>query len=139
MADEVGAGIYTVTKHGVVALSEILFRELGLVNSKIKVSVLCPGFVKTKIIDSERNRPAELYKDPSEIILHPEFEKLGEMYLQLLEAGITSDKAGDIVFQAINDDVFYILTDTSFFYRRMVKNRMEGILQAFKQNKPYTR
>jgi hypothetical protein len=61
------------------------------------------------------------------------------MYLQLLEAGITSDKAGEIVFKAIYDDAFYILTDTSLFYRRMVKNRMEGILQAFKQNKPYIR
>jgi len=137
LSDEVGAGIYTVTKHGVVALSEILIRELALVMSKIKVSVLCPGFVKTKIFDSERNRPAELYKDPSEIIPHPEFEQLGELYLQLFEAGITSDKAGDIIFQAINDDVFYILTDTSLFYKRMVKKRMEGILQAFKQNKPY--
>jgi len=49
-------GIYSITKHGVVVLSEILFRELREVNSKIKVSVLCPGFVKTRILESARNK-----------------------------------------------------------------------------------
>lgn len=139
LSEEVGAGIYTVTKHGVVALSEILSRELALMHSKIKVSVLCPGFVKTRIDEAERNRPAELYKDPSEIIVHPELEQLGDIYLQMLESGISPDKAGDIVFQAIKDDVFYILTDTHLFFKRMVKNRMNGILEAFRQNKPYTK
>jgi len=137
LSDEIGAGIYTVTKHGVVALSEILFRELSLMSSKIKVSVLCPGFVKTNIDDSERNRPPQFYNDPSEIIAHPEIEQLEEKYSQLLEAGLTSDKAGDVVFRAIKDDVFYILTDTSLISRRMVRNRMEGILEAFKLNKQY--
>ena len=132
LSDEVGAGIYTVTKHGVVALSEILSRELALINSKIKVSVLCPGFVNTKIAESERNRPAELYKDPSEIIEHPELAQLGDLYLRLLELAISPDKVGDIVFQAIKDDVFYILTDTTLTFKRMVKNRMNGILEAFR-------
>ena len=139
MANEIGQGMYIATKYGVVGLTEIIAKELSLLKSKIKVHALCPGMVKTRIIDCERNRPAELYKDPSEIIPHPEFEQLGEMYAQLLESGLTSDKAGDIVFQAIKDEVFYILTDTSLIFRRMVKNRMEGILEAFKQNKPYIR
>ncbi len=51
---------YNISKYGVVALSEGLHRELALIESKIKVSVLCPGFVHTRIMESERNRPAEL-------------------------------------------------------------------------------
>ncbi len=50
---------YAVTKFGVVALSEHLCMELEGAGAKTKVSVLCPGFVATKIMDSERNRPAD--------------------------------------------------------------------------------
>src|SRR5690242_17165407 len=53
-------GVYNVTKHGVVTLSETLAQELAIVGAPIAVSVLCPGFVRTKIIDSGRNRPADL-------------------------------------------------------------------------------
>ena len=50
---------YAVTKFGVVALSEHLYLELEQAGAKTKVSVLCPGFVATNIMDSERNRPAD--------------------------------------------------------------------------------
>ena len=52
-------GVYNVTKHAVVTLSETLAQELAMVGAPIKVSVLCPGFVQTKIADSDRNRPAD--------------------------------------------------------------------------------
>ena len=55
-----GSGIYGVTKQAVVALSESLYNELKMANAKIGVSVLCPGWVNTKIVDADRNRPAEL-------------------------------------------------------------------------------
>jgi NAD(P)-dependent dehydrogenase (short-subunit alcohol dehydrogenase family) len=51
---------YTVSKHGVVALSEHLYKDLKARNAKLSASVLCPGWVDTKIIESERNRPVEL-------------------------------------------------------------------------------
>jgi len=50
-----GLGIYTATKRAVVGLSEALHAELA--GSGIGVSVLCPGFVRTRIGDSGRNRP----------------------------------------------------------------------------------
>ena len=53
-------GVYNVTKHAVVTLSETLAQELAMVGAPIKVSVLCPGFVSTKIADSHRNRPGAL-------------------------------------------------------------------------------
>jgi NAD(P)-dependent dehydrogenase (short-subunit alcohol dehydrogenase family) len=59
-------GPYCASKHAVVAISETLHHELALTGSAIKVSVLCPGFVKTRIAESHRNRPADLQRDPAE-------------------------------------------------------------------------
>ena len=51
---------YDVSKHGVVTLSESLHRGLAAVGAKLKVSVLCPAWVKTRLMDGDRNRPAAL-------------------------------------------------------------------------------
>jgi NAD(P)-dependent dehydrogenase (short-subunit alcohol dehydrogenase family) len=50
-------GPYNATKHGVVTISEMLYRDLQLKESPVGVSVLCPGYVRTGITDSHRNRP----------------------------------------------------------------------------------
>ncbi len=55
-----GNGVYQMTKHAVVTLSETLHHELALRGSKRRVSVLCPSFVHTGIGTSERNRPEHL-------------------------------------------------------------------------------
>jgi len=53
-------GVYNVSKHAVVALSETLYQDLALVSDQVGASVLCPYFVPTGISQSERNRPGEL-------------------------------------------------------------------------------
>ncbi len=53
-----GLGPYSVTKHGVVTLSETLYGELVATGSKVRVSVVCPSWVKTGIFEADRNRPA---------------------------------------------------------------------------------
>ena len=53
-------GVYNVSKHAVVSLSETLYQDLALVSEQVSASVLCPFFVPTGIHQSERNRPAEL-------------------------------------------------------------------------------
>ncbi|HYY62685.1 MAG TPA: SDR family NAD(P)-dependent oxidoreductase, partial [Burkholderiales bacterium] len=55
-----GTAAYNVTKHAVVALSETLYHDLRERNSAVGVSVLCPAYVPTGIMNSERNRPADL-------------------------------------------------------------------------------
>ena len=55
-----GSGPYNVSKHAVVALSETLHHELALSGARVGVTVLCPGFVNTRIVDADRNRPANL-------------------------------------------------------------------------------
>jgi NAD(P)-dependent dehydrogenase (short-subunit alcohol dehydrogenase family) len=70
---------YAVTKFGVVALSEHLYLELEGAGAKTKVSVLCPGFVATKIMDSERNRPADRQDaSPMPTLTHPDWNYMIE-------------------------------------------------------------
>jgi NAD(P)-dependent dehydrogenase (short-subunit alcohol dehydrogenase family) len=135
MANEIGQGMYIVTKYGVVGLTEIISKELSLLKSKIKVHALCPGMVKTRIIDCERNRPAELCNDMTEQRDHPELGQIWEAMYGLAEAGESPNKVGDIVFEAIKNNIFYILTDTKLYYRRMIQTRNEEIMEAYNQNK----
>ena len=136
---------YNVTKHGIMALSETLSYELNELNSKIKVSVFCPGAVFSNILTGERNRPIELRKNEPEIdfksrrekILsdYPEFKlKISRIVDAINKSGIPVEKAGDIVLEAIKDNTFYILTDADLFWKNMIKERMNGIFQAFNKN-----
>ena len=59
-----GFGPYAVSKHAVVALSEGMHLELELQGSQVRVHVLCPGFLKTRIAESDRNWPARTRRDP---------------------------------------------------------------------------
>ncbi|MFX1339268.1 MAG: SDR family NAD(P)-dependent oxidoreductase [Promethearchaeota archaeon] len=139
---EPGNGIYSITKHGVVVLSENLRASFMQLGSKIGVSVLCPGFVNTNIMDSERNRPAEFcdpdYEPCLERIVknHPEMEQFIKAFITSLEEGTSADKAGDIVFEAMKNDIFYILTETGLMWKRFIKTRFDGIMEAFNQNRP---
>jgi NAD(P)-dependent dehydrogenase (short-subunit alcohol dehydrogenase family) len=127
-----GGGIYGVTKHAIVALSESLAIELAQNKAKIKVSVLCPGYVSTRILDCERNRPVEFKNAPTEIKSNLKFEKGLKIMRHLIATGIACENVADIVFQAIRNEKFYILTHTHPSFKFMVKRRMGGILKAFK-------
>ncbi|MHA2006231.1 MAG: SDR family NAD(P)-dependent oxidoreductase [Promethearchaeota archaeon] len=136
-------GIYAVTKQAVVALSESL--RTGFLNplfgSKIGVSVLCPGVVNTKITNSERNRPAEFcgpdYIPSFERIIknHPEAEPLVREAPKIWEAGTHPDESGDIVFEAIKKDIFYIFTEIGKTWEDGMKNRFDGIWKDYNQIK----
>jgi NAD(P)-dependent dehydrogenase (short-subunit alcohol dehydrogenase family) len=119
-----GSGIYGVTKHAVVALSESLSNELVLRGGKIKVSALCPGWVSTRIIESDRNRPEAPRPDPGP--LAPQFEMMRKVVEQLIANGLDPNAVGDIVVDAILRSRFYVLTHPAWI--NMVQNRMENIL-----------
>jgi NAD(P)-dependent dehydrogenase (short-subunit alcohol dehydrogenase family) len=113
---------YLVTKHAVVALSEKLHYDLEALGGKVKVSALCPGWVRTKIMDSQRNRPNELANDPASEMTTPGFEKAMVAYRQAAEEGMPPETIADAVLQAIREDRFYILTHpelTSYLSARM--------------------
>jgi NAD(P)-dependent dehydrogenase (short-subunit alcohol dehydrogenase family) len=117
-------GVYNATKHAVVTLSETLAQELAMVGAPIKVSVLCPGFVSTKIADSGRNRPGTL-ADGSAKIQPAEFE---QVIRAAIAGGLDPAVVGNLVFEAIRDEKFYILPHPELTKMR-VRDRMEGILE----------
>ena len=136
---------YNVTKHGIISLSETLSYELMEIRSKIRVSVLCPAGVFSNIHTSERNRPIELKNHEPEIDfdsqkklilgVHPKFEsKINQIGEVFASSFISPEDAGEIVFEAIKNNIFYILTDTNLFWKSMIKGRMNRIFHAFKKS-----
>jgi NAD(P)-dependent dehydrogenase (short-subunit alcohol dehydrogenase family) len=122
-----GLAIYGVTKHAVVSLSETLFHELKLAGSQVHVSVLCPGWVNTKIMDSSRNRPEDLLNKPEEEKTLPGAEAMEQMVRGLLAQGTPASEIGQKVFEAVRDEKFYILPHPQ--YTNMIRTRMEDILE----------
>lgn len=119
---------YYATKHAVVALSESLFMELRMANAKVSVSVLCPAFVKTRIGESDRNRPQSGDFGSSSV----EFQA---MVQAMLEQGIPAEKISDAVMQAVKQGSFWILTHPE--YDASIRERTEGML-AGRNPKPLT-
>ena len=101
-------GPYAATKHAVVALSESMYLALQQRNSLVKVSVLCPGLVRTDIANAERNRPAELRNEP--VVLTPEMQAGLAAFKAAMEASMPPLQVADVVFDAIKKEQFYILT-----------------------------
>jgi len=121
-----GTSIYAITKHAIIALSEALKLELKRYGRNIKVLALCPGFVKTKLTESERNRPEELCDNKT---TNPELVQIVEGFRQAIENGISPKEVAEALFQALNGERFYIPTDHHRFIRSNVKRRMEGIMK----------
>jgi NAD(P)-dependent dehydrogenase (short-subunit alcohol dehydrogenase family) len=118
---------YQVAKHGVVALSENLYYSLAGRNTKMRVSVLCPGWVNTRIVDAERNRPAELHDAPMAHTLSPEEHQADLAMRQAAQTGMSPQLVAEHVFNAIRAEQFYILTHSE--YNPLIQQRMEDILQ----------
>jgi NAD(P)-dependent dehydrogenase (short-subunit alcohol dehydrogenase family) len=119
---------YAVANHGVTVLSEMLYRELAQKGHNIGVSVLCPGFVKTRAMDSERNRPAKLRNPRGEAITDPDIQTMLEFYRQGIDSGMLPETVADIVFNAIKEKKFYILPNAESI-KPAIQARMEDILQ----------
>ena len=115
-----GAGPYGVSKSGVVMLSETLALDLKKINAKIGASVICPGWVNTKISDAERNRPKEL-DSPS----NP--DRIGLGMNKILEAGKSPEKLAEQVFKAIEGNSFYIFPHQGWDY--LLREHTEAMLR----------
>jgi NAD(P)-dependent dehydrogenase (short-subunit alcohol dehydrogenase family) len=118
-------GAYKVTKHAVVTLSETLYHELAQLGARIKVSVLCPGVVSTRIMESERNRPGH---SPTTEPRDPASAARWEAFRRRVAAGMPPGHVADLVFDAIGTDRFYILTHPEL--QASVRSRMEDILEG---------
>ena len=115
-------GPYNASKHAVVTISETLHRELGLNGSAVRVSVLCPGFVQTRIAESDRNRPDHL-RNPVE----SEVSEVGrELMKQIVASGLPPDAVARQVVDAVKHDRFYVLPHPEM--KSLVRTRMDDIL-----------
>lgn len=100
-----GMGPYCAAKFAVVGLSESLFQELLLAGSDVGVSVLCPGFVKTRIHESSRNMPRELVSYNE----NPAAHVIADMASQAVNAGIDPADVANLVAEAVVGKKFWIL------------------------------
>jgi NAD(P)-dependent dehydrogenase (short-subunit alcohol dehydrogenase family) len=97
-------GPYNASKHAVVAISETLHHELAMVAPHVKVSVLCPGWVNTKIAESGRNRPEHLQEDAAA-------DGDGVALLRgLIEKGMPPEDVAGKVRDAMREERFWVLT-----------------------------
>lgn len=125
-------GIYNVSKHAVVALSETLYQDLQLVTEQVSASVLCPYFVPTGISQSQRNRPADLAADrptASQLIGQAQSDKA---------VGSGKVSAADVaqkVFDAVAQGQFYIYSHPQALGN--VQSRMEAIVQGNNPPDPF--
>lgn len=116
-----GMAPYAVSKFGVVALSESMRAELA--GSPVGVSVLCPGWVSTRIHESDRNRPAELSVDGP-----PRDDDMATVIRQEIESGLPPASVADTVFDAVRADRFWIFTHPEMV--RATTIRQEEVLAA---------
>ena len=117
-------GVYNVSKHAVVSLTESLYQDLRLVTDQVHCSVLCPYFVPTGIADSERNRPDA----PDASALTPSQKLARDMMKKAVSSGkVTARDIASKVFAAMADNQFYIFSHPHALDG--VQTRMEDILE----------
>ncbi len=118
---------YNVTKYGVVGLSEGLRFELA--PRGIGVSVLCPGFIRTHIIDSRRNLPPRFHQAIDDASVPERFHEQVKMIKDRVAHGIDPAYVGELVREGVENDWPYIFTDTEF--EPLIETRFAAIKQGF--------
>lgn len=103
---------YSATKHAVVAMSEALFHELALRGSNVKVTVLCPGFLNTRIAEFGRNWPERLGPPPS-LSEDPAAQFIQQFATSAVEGAPQPTGLADSVVDAIRTGRFMVTTDTN--------------------------
>ncbi len=125
-------GVYNVSKHAVVSISETLYQDLALVTTQIGASVLCPFFVATGIGHSERNRPTAMDAEK------PTRSQLIQQAMtgKAVDSGkVTAAHVAQLVFDAISNKQFYIYSHPKAI--KSVQTRLEDILQARNPTDPF--
>jgi NAD(P)-dependent dehydrogenase (short-subunit alcohol dehydrogenase family) len=121
-----GLAAYCASKHAVVAISECLHHDLTMrTGGQVRVSVLCPAWVKTRIADAERNRPASLARPESQVP-SPQDQMMEQMLRAAVAGGMEPASVAEHVVQAIVNDRFWVLTHPRS--KAAIEGRMQGIL-----------
>lgn len=108
---------YAAAKSGVVSVSEALQLDLEAEGAAVGVSVLCPGWVPTRILDSERNRPPSL----ADAAAPPSTPRTTDG----VEPAMDAEEVAELVVQAIKGRRFWVLTHPR--YRDVIQAHAAGI------------
>ncbi|PPE70623.1 SDR family oxidoreductase [Caldimonas thermodepolymerans] len=126
-------GVYNVTKHAVVSLSETLYQDLHLVTDQVDCSVLCPYFVPTGIHESHRYRPEALRSNarptPSQLIAQASATKA------VTSGKVTAAEVAQKVMEAVEQRRFYIYSHPHAL--GMVQKRLEDVVLARNPSDPF--
>lgn len=125
------APAYDASKHAVVALSEGLYGQMSMAGLGIGVSVICPGWVNTKIMESERNWPTEL--GPM-----PETEPIAEIAIghvkRAISEGLTPAAVADLALTCVEEDRFWVFPQRDFL--DLAVRRWETIAEGLNPQEP---
>lgn len=125
-------GIYNVSKHAVVSLTETLYQDLRLIEAPIGVSVLCPYFVPTAICDSHRNAPREVAAQEQTVS-----QRIGHAmsYKAVSSSRITAHEVALRTFEAIDTDQFYVFSHPQALDN--VQRRLEDMISTRNPSDPF--
>lgn len=123
-------GAYSVSKHAVVALSETLCFELAAENSAVNVSVICPGAVKTEILNPDRHEMELDRSDEAD-------DYLAKMRASLSQNGMEPAELAEFVFKKLAEDNFWILPHPQLL--KPVETRANNILSGINPDFKMTR
>jgi short-subunit dehydrogenase len=108
------AAPYAASKHAVVGISTSIFHELAIRGSHVHVSVLCPGWIRTRIVDAERNWPDRLGALPA-ADTNQLAEMMQAMLKQLIDSGMEPAMVAEQVLDAVRSDRFWVLPNADAY------------------------
>jgi NAD(P)-dependent dehydrogenase (short-subunit alcohol dehydrogenase family) len=127
-------GVYNVSKHAVVSMTESLYQDLQLVTDQISASVLCPFFVSTGINQSERNRSGAM-RDANVPLTKSQRIQQAMTSKAVTSGKVSAADVAQMVFDAIAANRFYIYSHPKAL--KSVQTRMEDIVQARNPTSPF--
>jgi NAD(P)-dependent dehydrogenase (short-subunit alcohol dehydrogenase family) len=117
--------LYGITKHAVLALTEVLAGDLRQREARIGVTALCPGTIATNLFHGTRNRPAHL-RNEQETPGAREGRELRERMHSVLAQGMSPEEVADKLVQAVRSNALYLLTDHE--WDELIVDRHRAIL-----------
>ena len=117
------SGIYHMTKHAALAVSECLFHDLAMTAPQIKVSCLCPELIDTGIASSKRNRPADLSNENNTEMGAMAQQAITDATRGSLSPGVMAER----VLQGIRDDQFYLCPPPDNPWNLPVNSRLDDL------------
>jgi len=127
-------GVYNVSKHGVVTLTETLYQDLRVTGARIGVSLLCPAFVPTGIAQSHRHRPASLRDEAAPTASMAAAQRASEKAVS--SGRISAEEVARMTFDAIRENRFYVITHPKIL--ASVELRLQDVIAQRNPSDPFS-